>query len=164
MGSIFCPQTDWGIVSAEAQTYVERYSPYSGVTYQVHLRLGLLSNDAHGHQIYCGDKYLMDKCRASERSIKRAKAQLVKDGFLKIISPAVGRRPAVYEFLFRGVEIGGHDGPLSRIGGQMSQNRGPNLQTTPIYIKKYKRSETEVSESSLSVPMPAGFKESLRMN
>ena len=151
-------------MSAEAQTYVERYSPYFGVTYQVHLRLGLLSNDAHGHQIYCGDRYLMDKCRASERSIKRAKAQLIADGFLKVISSAVGRKSAVYEFLFRGVEIGGHDDPLLIIGGQMSQNRGPNLQGTPIYRKEVKRNENEDLNHLSSVPMPAGFKDSLRMN
>ena len=150
-------------MSAEGQTYVEKYSPYRGNAYQVHLRLGLLSNDAHGFQIYCGDKYLADMCRCSQKTVQRVREQLVADGFLRVLSPAEGRRTAVYEFIFKGLAIGGQfDQPSEGIGGHFVPNRWTSEKTSPITTNKYKQSEKPSNrQQSEAVPMPEGFKESL---
>jgi hypothetical protein len=128
-------------MSAEGQTYVERYSPYTGSIYDVHLRLGLLSNDAHEYLIYSGDKYLADKCRCSLVTIKRAKAQLIKDGFLIRLKPAVGRQYAEFQFVFKGVEIAGHLGPPEEIAGHLGPNSGSSEETSPIYLNKRKEED-----------------------
>jgi hypothetical protein len=141
-------------MSAEGQTYVEKNSPFEGATYAVHLRLGLLSNDANHYRIWCGDQYLADKCRVSVRSVKRAKAILISRGYLKSLSPAVGRKVAEYQFLFRGQIIGGQGDPLA-MGGQPVTNRGPNLHSLPINTNEMKESENP----SISVPMPPGFRD-----
>jgi hypothetical protein len=120
-------------VSAEAQTFVEQWSPYEGNTYAVHLRLALLANDANNYDIWCGDKYLADKCRCSLASVKRAKATLIAEGYLTRLSPAVGRRSAHFRFIFKGVRIAGQGDPLSpRIAGRQDTNSGSYARTTPI--------------------------------
>ena len=155
------PRTPGRIMSAEGQIYVERHSPYTGSTFALHLRLGLLSNDAHGYQIYSGDKYLADKCKCSVRTIKRAKAQLIKDGYLEPLFAGVGRHTAEYRFVFKGQEIGGQPVTPKRIGGQPRQNRGPNAASSPIYRNKLKETDNDISyivPSPDSVPMPKDFK------
>ena len=147
-------------MSAEGQTFVEKYSPYEGATFSVHLRLGLLSNDAHDYRIFSGDTYLADKCRLSVRSVKRAKAELIKDGYLKCVFPGSGRRVAEYEFIFKGQEIGGQRDTPTRIGGQPRPNRGTTTVSSPIYRNEMKESE----EPSISIPMPSGFKDVLRQS
>ena len=149
-------------MSAEGQTYVEKYSPYTGTTYQVHLRLGLLSNDAHGFQIYCGDKYLADMCRCSLKAVQRAKGRLMRDGFLRLLKPAFGRNVAVYEFIFKGTEMGGQDVHLTGIGGHFVPNRWTSEESTPITTNEIKRSTNGTFQQvPESVPMPADFKASL---
>lgn len=128
-------------MSAEGQSYVEDNSPYSGHFYNVHLRLGLLSNDAHNYEIYCGDEYLARKCRCSTRTVKRAKAQLIKDGYLEALFIAVGHKPSRYRFIFKGQEVGGHDGPLQKVGGHPRPSRGTSTTFTPIYRKEIKESD-----------------------
>ena len=141
-------------MSAEGQIYVEKHSPYTGTTFTVHLRLGLLSNDANDYRIWAGDEYLAEKCRCSIRAVSRAKSQLVKDGYLEVLFAAIGRRVAEYRFIFKGQEIGRQSDVLSRIGRQPNTNRSPNATITPIYRNELKESET----LSNSVPMPSGFK------
>jgi hypothetical protein len=136
-------------VSEEGQLFVEKYSPYRDLTYQIHLRLGLLVNDGYDYRIFCGDPYLAQKCRCSLRSVRRAKAQLVKDGYLRIIRLAMGRQISEYEFIFKGHPIVGQivQGPQNR--GPSTTNRGPSATSPPIYRNKDKRSETVVSQPPL---------------
>jgi len=144
-------------MSAEGQIFVEKRSPYKGSTYDVHLRLGLLSNDAHDYRIWSGDEYLADKCRCSIRTVRRAKAQLVKDGYLRQVFPGAGRQVAEYQFIFKGQEIGGQPVTLKRIGGQPRLNRRTTGPTTPTNTNELKESENP----SISDP---GELEKLRAN
>lgn len=133
-------------MSAEAQTFVEQWSPYEGSTYAVHLRLALLANDANNYDIWCGDKYLADKCRCSLASVKRAKATLIKDGYLERVSPAFGRRVAHFRFVFKGVRIAGQgDPPPARIAGRPVSNSGSSASASPINELNEKKND-EVSK------------------
>ena len=148
-------------MSAEGQTYVEDHSPYRGVTLMVHLRLGLLSNDANDYRIWAGDEYLARKCGCSLRSVTRAKAQLVKDGYLEELFPATGRLVSEYRFIFKGEQIGRQDGAPSRIASQRGRNRSPSTPSSPIYRNKLKETDNDISyigPSPDSVPMPKDFK------
>lgn len=136
-------------MSAESQTFVEDLSPYKGSTYDVHLRLGLLANDGYGYRIFCGDEFLQWKCRCSERAVKKAKAELIRDGYLKVVTPATGQNVAEYEFLFKGQEH------LRKEGGKKRKSRVQKTVSTPTYINECKESEI----SQISVPMPPGFKD-----
>ena len=129
-------------MSAEGQIYVEKFSPYSGATFQVHLRLGLLSNDANDYRIFSGDVYLAEKCRCGVRTVKRAKAQLIRDGFLELLKPAAGRRVAEYRFIFKGQRIGGQIGLPSEMGGHRRSNRGPTASSSPTYRNELKEDES----------------------
>ena len=133
-------------MSAEGQTYVEKYSPYEGTTYQIHLRLGLLSNDAHDFKIFCGDQYLAEMCRCSVKSVQRAKAELIRDGFLKMTRPATGRQVAEYVFIFN-YGIGGQGDRPQEIGGQMGPNRWTSRESSPINRNEVKEGgEAEILE------------------
>ena len=133
-------------MSAESQTFVEDLSPYKGSTYDVHLRLGLLANDGYSYRIFCGDDYLQWKCRCSERAVKKAKAELIRDGSLKLIAPATGQNVAEYEFLFKGQEH------LRKEGGKKRKGRVQKAVSTPTYINECKESE------NLSISDPVDLK------
>lgn len=100
------------IVSAKGQAYVEANSPYSGTTYLIHLRFGMLENETHGHLLYMGDVKFAELCRCSTKTVQRAREQMINDGFLRMDKPAAKGHKAEYEFLFPDPSI---------LGGQIVQ-------------------------------------------
>ncbi len=128
-------------MSGPSQSYVERSSPYVGNFYTIHLRLGLLANETNHYRLWIKDETLAKLCRCSTKTVQRAKQQMVKDGYLKLVESARAQAPAVYEFVFKdeggqnvhpgGVE-GGHPVPRGWTSGESS----------PIYRKEIKESET----------------------
>ena len=146
--------------------FVEKHSPYTGNTYNVHLRLGILANDANHFRIYCGDQYLSEMCRVSLATVKRAKAELVRDGYLRKLYEASGRRRAEFEFIFKGQPVAGQNDPQGRMAGQSASNSGSNGNSSPITTNEYKESEmhsisdlSEYRDHHPSVPMPKNFKD-----
>ena len=87
-------------MSDTGRAYVEKHSPYTGAMFLIHLRLGNIENDTYNHRLFIADENLAKLCRCSTKTVQRAKAQMVEDGFLRLLKPATGRRAAEYEFLF----------------------------------------------------------------
>jgi len=160
-------------MSDAGRAYVEKHSPYTGAFFLIHLRLGNIENDTYNHRLFIGDENLAKLCRCSVKTVQRAKAQMIEDGFLRLLKPATGRKVAEYEFLFpetktkvevapvkEDAEIGGQiDQPLEvfddgigghfvRIGGHFVRIGGhfvPENEVSPIYRNK---EEIEGTESS----------------
>jgi hypothetical protein len=113
------------IMSAESQSYVERFSPYTGITYMIHLRMGLLANETHDYRLFCGDSYFAQLCRCSEKTVQRGRQTMIEDGYLIEMHEAKGRRVAEFQFVFLGHEemrIGGHLSSDERMGRHPSPN------------------------------------------
>lgn len=158
-------------MSDAGRAYVEKHSPYTGVNFLIHLRLGNIENDTYNHRLFIADENLAKLCRCSVKSVQRAKEQMVKDGFLRKLKSATGRRTAEYEFLFpktnttvvmEPVEVddeGGQDvqpnedgigGHLVPIGGHPVLIGGhlvPETDTPPLYRNKDKKSRNKNSLS-----------------
>jgi len=148
-------------MSDAGRAYVEKHSPYTGTMFLIHLRLGNIENDTYNHRLFIADENLAKLCRCSTKSVQRAKAQMVEDGFLRLLRPASGRRVAEYEFLFPQTdvditpdfvpeeeEIGGH---FVRIGGHPVRIGGhfvPSEEDSPLYINKQKESTKSTSPAS----------------
>jgi hypothetical protein len=122
--------------------------------------MGILANDTHDFMLWIKDEKLAQLCRCSTKTVQRAKRQMVKDGFIRLVEPPYAQHPAIYQFLFPGK--GGHsERPNRAEGGHLRRRGWTSEDSTPIYRNELKRSETAFSESSQSVSMPAGFRESL---
>ena len=138
-------------MSAEGQAYVERYSPYKGDTYMIHLRIGMLTNETHQNTLFSGDKYLAGLCRCSVKTVQRAREKMTEDGYLSLISPATGRKLAVYRVLFP--SIGGHFDHLpDEIGGHLVPNRWTSEETSPIYVIESNSKPNAPTESKKGRP------------
>jgi hypothetical protein len=88
-------------VSDKGRAFVKEHSPYTGTTYFIHYLLGDLENVSHDHRLFTGDKRLAFEARTSVRTVIRAKAQLVTDGFLEVLNDKTSPgHPAEYRFLF----------------------------------------------------------------
>ena len=134
-------------MSDAGRAYVEKHSPYTGTMFLIHLRLGNIENDTYNHRLFIADENLAKLCRCSTKSVQRAKAQMVKDGFLRLLRPASGRRVAEYEFLFpqTDVDITPDFVPEEEeIGGHFV----PSEEDSPLYINKKKESTKSTSPAS----------------
>lgn len=65
--------------------WVWEHSPYKGVTLLVHLALADVVNDLHDEELFYVQANLAKKVRADRKSVNRALAQLVEDGFLTMV-------------------------------------------------------------------------------
>ena len=122
-------------MSAKGQAFVEAHSPYTGATYLVHLRLGMLENETYGHRLFIGEEKLAGLCRCDRKTVQRARRQMVDDGFLVQTSPAKRNSPAEYEFLFP--ELAGQNvSPMpEEMAGHLipdSETSGPESENSPI--------------------------------
>jgi len=162
-------------MSDAGRAYVEKHSPYTGAMFLIHLRLGNIENDTYNHRLFISDDNLAKLCRCSTKTVQRAKAQMVEDGFLRLLKPAKGQRIAEYEFLFPDTsvnitlerieddEVGGQNvQPSEKVGGHSVQVGGhlvqvgghfvPENETSPIYRNK----EIESTESTYPIPAEVG--------
>ncbi len=87
-------------MSADATGWVYRHSPYTGVTFAVHLAIADSVNDQNGNELWMKKAKLSEKARVSTGSTKTAMALLVEDGFLELMEESHGRNPSRYRFLF----------------------------------------------------------------
>jgi hypothetical protein len=115
-------------MSAESQVDVEKFSPYKGAQYMVHLRMGILANDTHNYELFMGDKKMAYLCRCSIKTVQRTREQMIDDGLLEFLTPATGQSPARYRFIFHAEKVGGH----------LGQSRWTSEKSSPIYVKEDK--------------------------
>ena len=154
-------------MSNEGRLFVERHSPYTGATYWIHHKFGDIENETYGHRLFISEENIAAVCRTNVRTVRRAKKQMIEDGFLRLVKPAVGRRVAEYEFLFPttaveivlekvadGDEIAGHLIPNSRTSATDSRTSEPDSRTsepvfenTPYIRTKENKTGTEVFAS-----------------
>ena len=170
MGSIFYPQTDWSIVSVRVQTYVWQLQ----LTPTQKLVAIALADHCHddGSEARPSQALLCLKTGLSERTVRSTLSSLVSAGVLRLERRSGAHRPNVYYFPIPdgfGRISGGQHLPPTRSEGQMTHQRGNSRrlegqQLPPNHKEPSIETTDSFSESSLGVPMPAGFKESLRMN
>lgn len=72
-----------------------------GSAFTLHLALADIANDVYEWRVFAGDKVLADKCRISRRALTRAKAILIEEGLLEVISGNGNRKKmAEYRLVF----------------------------------------------------------------
>lgn len=94
-------------MSADAEGWVYRHSPYRGATFQVHHAIADSVNDQHQNRFWMKMPTLGEKARVDRGTAKRAVDQLVADGFLELIFQSAGgwNTPSEYRFLFPDVPV-----------------------------------------------------------
>lgn len=92
-------------MSVEAITYVWQQSPYSGSTLIVHLAVADVVNDLHDNEFWSAIEPLAAKCNLNRRTVERALAQLVDDGWLtRLVDGKEKGQPSRYRFDIDGAE------------------------------------------------------------
>ena len=87
-------------MSEEATTWVYEHSPYTGVLFSVHLAIADIANDSYDDKFWLGGEELAALARCSARTVQRAKARMVADGYLEVIDDHHGPgKPNAYRFL-----------------------------------------------------------------
>ncbi len=77
-------------MSVKATTWVYDHSPYKGIVFSVHLAIADIVNDTFDNRFWVGEENLAAKVRCSTRTVERAKARLVKDGYLEVVDSRHG--------------------------------------------------------------------------
>ena len=114
-------------MSGEAVGYVYRHSPYNGATFNIHLAIADVVNDAHGNKLWMATDTIAEKTRTNRRTVQRAIDRLCDDGFMELVEKATQHRPAIYKFLFPTVEpvwVSEHSGVTSDPSGVTSRTPG----------------------------------------
>lgn len=87
-------------MSVKATTYVWEHSPFTGQTFIVHLAIADIVNDLHDNRLFMGDERLAIKARTTQRTVRRARAEMVEHGYLEPLTTRTHPgRPAEYRFL-----------------------------------------------------------------
>jgi hypothetical protein len=132
-------------MSDEARAYVKRYSPFRNGTFWVHYALADIANRTHDYELWVADGALINEWPLSKSAIHRAYGDLVKAGFLTIISPPAPGRRARYRFEFVDVPPI-RDCTLSQLGTTLSQvgtTSSQDEKRSPIY-----RTEKELKDNA----------------
>lgn len=92
-------------MSDEGRYYVKQYSPYTDSTFWVHYAFGDLANHGNGYELWMTNEAIREQWPAlSVRAIRKARQQLVDDGFLETIESSSYRgHAASYRFIFADV-------------------------------------------------------------
>jgi hypothetical protein len=77
-------------MSGEAIKWVIKNSPYEGGVFTVHLIMAASVDEFTGNKIQLSERTLAQKARCSARTVRRAKAQMLADGFLDLIDGSHG--------------------------------------------------------------------------
>jgi hypothetical protein len=130
-------------MSAEAEAFVENNSPYTGDTYAIHFRMGMIANETYEYRLFMGDAKLAHLCRCSVKTVQRARKKMIADGFLECLEAAVGQRVAEYRFIFKHAQVGGHS--VSEGGHPVPSGKTSGETTLSTQLKEESK---EVSSSS----------------
>lgn len=114
-------------MSAEASSFVWRYSPYTGTKFAIHLAIGDVVNDTNDNLFWMATRTLAQKTRSNRRTVQRVIDEMVADGYLEAVKAATQHRPAVYRFIHKtGPMVWGDEprGDISSLRGDISSPRG----------------------------------------
>ena len=89
-------------MSTEAETFVKRHSPYTGATRFLHYIMAETANDTYDYRLWMGDEAMASIVGVDRRTVIRAKAQMIQDGYLEELGVAGERGFKEYRFLFPG--------------------------------------------------------------
>jgi len=91
-------------VSVDEIGWVWRSSPYSGTAKLIHLKMAQWANEGHEWMLYCGDAVLAQAAACNRRTVERAKAQMVEDGYLEDLHERHANGNRLYRFLMPGTD------------------------------------------------------------
>lgn len=111
-------------MSKEARKYVEKHSPFTGLTFWVHFGLGDNANPSNGYEILIGNKRLAEEWRVSIRSVERAISELRASGYLTKVANRGPGRPVRYRFEFKNAEHMARKPPESSLEPRASRSSG----------------------------------------
>lgn len=87
-------------MSAKATAYVWENSPYTQTALLVHLAIADVANDDNNNRLWISQQTVARKVRCDRKTVTRAFAKMVEDGYLKLIEDnARAQKPNVYEFM-----------------------------------------------------------------
>jgi len=129
-------------VSAEAEAYVWKHSPYTGVTFMVHLALGDIANDVHQNELWLRHSVLAAKARTTRQTAVGCLMKLVDDGFLKRLSPEGNTgKPVRYRFLLPDRPVVWGDSLPVRLPVTIADSTSAESRQVPV-----SRADTELKE------------------
>jgi len=131
-------------VSAEAEAYVWKHSPYTGVTFMVHLALGDIANDVHQNELWIRNSVLAAKARTTRQTAVGCLMKLVGDGFLERLSPEGNTgKPVRYRFLLPDQPVVWGDSLPVRLPVTRADRTSDESRQVPV-----SRADTELKENS----------------
>jgi hypothetical protein len=87
-------------MSAKALTYVWDHSPYTGTKRVIHIAIADVANEENGNRLWVSQGNIAHKAKCDRKTVTRTFAQMVDDGYLRLIKDnSAARKPNVYEFL-----------------------------------------------------------------
>lgn len=86
-------------MSAEAEGWVYRHSPFRGATFTVHLAIGDSANDQNDHRLWMSMTTMGKKARVDAGSTRRAMKELLDGGFVELLRQGKGTTN-LYRFAF----------------------------------------------------------------
>lgn len=87
-------------MSAKATVYVWEHSPYKATKKLIHLAIADVSNEENGNKLWMSQQGLAEKAGCSRKAVNEALAEMVKDGYLKLLQDnSKQNHPNVYRFL-----------------------------------------------------------------
>lgn len=111
-------------MSSEAVGWAFRYSPLTGVAFQIHLAIADSVNDQHGYELWMRQGILATKARTTRQTVNSTLEKMVAEDLLRLLEVGSGganrylflmpeELPAVYDPRIRGV---GSDDTPERLG------------------------------------------------
>lgn len=89
-------------MSADAEAWVWKHSPYKGAAFIIHLAMADVVNDMHGNEFWASNSTLAEKARVGRQAANEAVRQMVQDGLLLVLETPRRRgqyAPVRYRFL-----------------------------------------------------------------
>ncbi len=91
-------------MSAEAEGWVWRHSPYRGAVFAVHLAIADIVNDQHYNELWASQGTLASKARTDVKTARHALQTLCADGMLTLLEAPLGK-PCRYRFEYPQADV-----------------------------------------------------------
>lgn len=136
-------------MSAKALSYVWDHSPYTGTKRVIHLAVADVANEENNNRLWVSQGSISRKAKCDRKTVTRAFAEMVGDGYLKLIKDnSAARNPNVYEFLMPYGDISSHRDISSQDRDISSRTIGTS---DPLMVTKCPtNSITQVEKNSIT--------------